>query len=492
MFVNYIALFKKYSLSDTNSRHLSLLSLLAVRNRECEPSMMRSSIAISAVLLQPLTTTVLQSCIALASRLSPLAPRHLFTHTVITMTSTNFRGIILAGVAGYVLQKLIKSSLLPWGPARRVPARNKLAYANIDYSNDILQAKHGKLQKIFERVPEGENRLMKGAETIVFGTDGTMYVLTEEANLISLTDFQPSLDGLKVTAKANFVKDLGIGRPLGGKFSTDGQTLYIADAILGLTRLRNPHDPASKVELVSNAVMDEDGVLTPILYADDVDIGPVSGKVYFSDASSIAPDRLLKKQTWDTLYASKMDLARGVGTGRLLQYDPSTDKVSVLARNIHFANGVAVDESEDFLYLSETFGPRLLKYDLKKGGLQELEVLVDNKDMTGYVDGLDCAGTKCYAVLPSSISPVHKLWNMLPGTVDMFFRTFIMSLPKNFAPPIKKYGGILEVDPSTKAFRYLQDPNGLDIAMLCGVTEHDGKLYLGSLENDYIGVYNLQ
>jgi sugar lactone lactonase YvrE len=410
------------------------------------------------------------------------------------VASTNFRGIILAGVAGYVLQKLFKSNLLPWGPARRVLDHNKLAYANIDHSNDSLQAKHGKLQKIFERVEDGQTPLMKGAETIVFGTDGTMYVLTEESNLISLTDFESSEDGLSLTAKANFVKDLGIGRPLGGKFTPDGQTLYIADAILGLTRLKNPHDPASKVELISNAVMDG-GVMTPILYADDVDIGPISGKVFFSDASTIAPDRLLKSKTWDTLYASKMDLARGVGTGRLLQYDPSTEEVSVLARNIHFANGVAVfvgKDQEETIFLSETFGPRLLKYELKAGGLKGLEVFLDNKDMTGYVDGLDCTGAKCYAVMPSAISPVHKLWSMLPAAVDVFFRTFILTLPRRFAPPVQKYGGVLEVDPSTGAFRYFQDPNGLDIAMLCGVTEHDGKLYLGSLENDYIGVYNLE
>jgi hypothetical protein len=410
------------------------------------------------------------------------------------MASTNFRGIILAGVAGYVLQKLIKSNLLPWGPARRVPAHNKLAYANIDYSNDSLQAKHGKLQKIFERVEDGQTPLMKGAETIVFGSDGTMYVLTEEANLISMTDFESSEDGLSLTAEANLVKDLGIGRPLGGKFTPDGETLYIADAILGLIRLKNPHNPASKVELISNAVMDG-GVMTPILYANDVNIGPISGKVFFSDSSTIAPDRLLKHQTWDTLYASKMDLARGVGTGRLLQYDPSTDEVTVLARNIHFANGVAVfvgKDQEETIFLSETFGPRLLKYELKAGGLKGLEVFLDNKDMTGYVDGLDCSGTMCYAVMPSAISPLHKLWTMLPAAVDVFFRTLLMTLPRRLAPPVQKYGSILEVDPSTGAFRYFQDPNGLDIAMLCGVTERDGKLYLGSLKNDYIGVYNLK
>jgi sugar lactone lactonase YvrE len=407
------------------------------------------------------------------------------------MASTNFRGILLAGVAGYMFQKLFKSNLLPYGPARLVLAENKLSYANIDYSNDSLQAKHGKLQKIFERVEDGQKPLMKGPETIVFGADGTLYVLTEEANLLSLTDFEESDDGLKVTAKVNFVKDLGIGRPLGGKFTPDGQTLYIADAILGLIRLKNPHDPESKVELICSTVVDE-GVMTQILYADDVDIGPISGKVFFSDATDMAPERLLKKNTWDTLYTSKMDLTRGVGKGRLLQYDPSTDHVSVVARNILFANGVAVDETESFVFLAETFGVRLLKYDLKEGGLKGVEVVMDSKDMTGYVDGVDCAGTKCYAVMPSAIVPLHKLWSKLPDAVNVMLRTLILSLPSSLAPPVKKYGGLLEVDMSTGAFRYLQDPNGLDIAMLCGVTEHDGKLYLGSIKNEYIGVYNLE
>jgi hypothetical protein len=43
---------------------------------------------------------------------------------------------------------------------------------------------------------------------------------------------------------------------------------------------------------------------------------------------------------------------------------------------------------------------------------------------------------------------------------------------------VKNDGGMLEVDLSTGVFRYFEDPNGLDIAMLCGVTEHDRKLDL--------------
>jgi sugar lactone lactonase YvrE len=407
---------------------------------------------------------------------------------------TNFRGVVIAAAVGYFFQRLFSDILLPWGPAVKVLASNKLVYADVDYSNDSLQAKHGKLQKIFERVQDGEEALLKGAETIVFGGDGTLYALTEEANLISLTDFETSADDKSiVTAKSTLVKDLGMGRPLGGKFTPDGETLYMADSLLGLTRIRNPQDPASKVELVVSKVMDA-GKMTPISYAIDVAVGPVSGKVYFTDSSDIVPDRVESSNMWDTLYACKLDLMRGRPTGRLLQYDPSTEEVTVLGRNIWFANGVAVDELESFVFVAETFGTRLLKYDLKTGDLKGLEVVVDSKDMTGYLDGADCdssPNTMCYAVMPSKVSPLHKIWSKPPVAVSILLRTLVMSLPRTLVPKVKKYGGLLEVDPATGQFRYLQDPAGTDISMLGGVTVHEGKLYLGSLNNGFIGVYKL-
>ena len=48
------------------------------------------------------------------------------------------------------------------------------------------------------------------------------------------------------------------------------------------------------------------------------------------------------------------------------------------------------------------------------------------------------------------------------------------------------------VDPHTKEYvDLIQDPTGKDIGALTGVTVHDNKLYLGSLENDFVGVYDL-
>ena len=137
----------------------------------------------------------------------------------------------------------------------------------------------------------GKRPLMKGPETVLFDNDGILFVLTEDANLVSLTDFENKNESsdddttkMMMTAKTTVVANLGMGRPLGGTFAPDG-TLYIADAILGLTRIKNPKDPKSKLEIVASTVMDA-GEETRIFFADDVVIGPKTGMIYFTDGTS--------------------------------------------------------------------------------------------------------------------------------------------------------------------------------------------------------------
>ena len=126
-----------------------------------------------------------------------------------------------------------------------------------------------------------------------------------------MTDFERDEKDTKsnvITARATEVAYLGGGRPLGGKLvsNSDGitQTLYAADAIYGLIRVRNiPRVGASEeerkqmkeqiVEIVVKRVKMEDGSFSEIRYADDVDIGPQTGHVYFTDgASSILSEKM--------------------------------------------------------------------------------------------------------------------------------------------------------------------------------------------------------
>lgn len=135
---------------------------------------------------------------------------------------------------------------------------------------------------------------MKGPESVVINpATGTIYVLTEEGNLVRLSDLRleenndDETAATIMTAQTTLTANLGVGRPLGGQFTMDGTILYVADAGLGLIRIQDPENyPKSKVELVANRVQDGDE-MTPILYANDVAVGPKTGMVYFTDCENL-------------------------------------------------------------------------------------------------------------------------------------------------------------------------------------------------------------
>ena len=197
------------------------------------------------------------------------------------------------------------------------------------------------------------------------------------------------------------------------------------------------------------------------------------------------------------MYTAKIDHVRGKKTGRLLQYDPKMDTTSILATGFAFANGVAVDKDESFIMIAETFQFQTLKYHLQGDKRNSLEIMANR--FTGYPDGADCSWKTglCYTPLPTSILPLMKLIAKLPNPFNMAFRNLLMLLPRTMAPKVVPYGGIVEMDPGKNAtspphqIRLLQDPHGKDIGMLTGVTLWDEKLYLGSLHNEFIGVYDL-
>lgn len=215
-------------------------------------------------------------------------------------------------------------------------------------------------------------------------------------------------------------------------------------------------------------------------------------------ATDIAPDRLVQELDWDVMYASKMECVRGKRTGRLLQYDPETDEVTVLARNLYFANGVTVDKEESYVLQSQTYAMRLSKYHLTGPKQGTFETIIESNQLTGYTDGADCSWSssgpsagKCYLVVPSPIIPVMKVIQAIPHPIDQFLRGFLMMLPKSIAPDPVDYGCVVELDMETLAIRVLQDPDATDLTFLTGVAAHDNKLYLGSLHSDVVGIYDL-
>lgn len=449
------------------------------------------------------------------------------------------KGIVLTALIAIKLHK-IGPSIFPHGYPEYIKTEDHHVYGTVDKSNKSLMGQSGKLAKIYERrdvssssknqkSPSNTNTtpaalLLKGHETILFDPKGQMYVLTEQSKLVKIVniketteaerndlDSNPSISSSSSTpssamivtyiAETVEIADLGVGRPLGGAFDSTGSYVYVADAILGLIGVQMPKTKKQKaiVELLASKVQLNDGTWSSIVFADDVAIGPKTGLVYFTDASSIAPDRL-SHNDWDVIHAAKLNILQNSKTGRLLRYDPSTGKVDILASGISFANGVAVNKEETFVLMAETVSGKILKYNLesidndesqqsKTGGT--LEVLVDQ--LLGYPDGMDCSHKtgKCYAVMPVMTKPVRSLAK-LPPMLNLVLRGLMMIIPRSFYPEIKTGGCVVELDPEEgKLLRVLLDPEGDDISDLTGVTVNGDKLYFGSLRNDYIGVYNM-
>ena len=58
-------------------------------------------------------------------------------------------------------------------------------------------------------------------------------------------------------------------------------------------------------------------------------------------------------------------ISTGDKSGRLLKFDPKTNQVAVLLKNLMFPNGVALSKNGDFLLVAETTNCRILKYSLE-------------------------------------------------------------------------------------------------------------------------------
>ena len=47
----------------------------------------------------------------------------------------------------------------------------------------------------------------------------------------------------------------------------------------------------------------------------------------------------------------------------------------------------------------------------------------------------------------------------------------------------------MQVDANTGDYQYYLDPDGSNVAHFAGATYHDGKVYIGSLKNQYVALF---
>lgn len=301
----------------------------------------------------------------------------------------------------------------------------------------------------------------EGPEHIAIGKDSKLYTTVASGNILRMNP-----DG---SAQEVFVNTGG--RVLGFDFDAAGN-LIAADAYKGLLSI----SPDRKIMVLTDKVSGD-----PIRYADAVVVAK-SGKMYLSDASA----RFAPKEWGGTFEAGILDILEQASTGRVLEYDPVNKTTRVVAKGLSFANGVALSQDEETLFVNETGKYRVWKILVSANDLNistpgdQAKLLFDN--LPGYPDnlmrGLD---GKIWLGLVKPRNPTIDNLATKP-----FLRKLTLRLPRVMWPVPKAYGHVIAFTEDGKVVADLQDPSGT-YPETTAVTETNDRLYIQSLHAKGLG-----
>ncbi|WP_373372060.1 SMP-30/gluconolactonase/LRE family protein [Nannocystis radixulma] len=285
-----------------------------------------------------------------------------------------------------------------------------------------------------------------GPEDVETDAQGRVYGGTNAGEVLRL-------DGEAIEVFANTG-----GRPLGLDFAPSG-ALIVADAKKGLLSI----SPEGQVETLVDTV---DGVR--LGFTDDVAVAQ-DGTVYFTDASD-------KFGFGDHM----LDLLEGRPHGRLIKYDPQTKTSTVLAKDLYFANGVALSRDESYVAVNETYRYRISRHWLKGDKAGTTDVLIEG--LPGFPDGVAQSGRGTFWIAMFTVrNPAGDFLAPRP-----FLKKMVANLPRALWPKPAPYGLAIEIDETGKVLQSLHDPSGESVHQVTSVHERDGALYLGHLHRDRV------
>lgn len=257
-----------------------------------------------------------------------------------------------------------------------------------------------------------------------------------------------------VSGETRFFANTG-GRPLGVTFDETGDTLYVADAKLGLLSL----DRNGAVTVLANEAEGE-----PATFADNLDVQR-DGTVWFS-----APTRE------HSLAQVALDVWDSRPSGRLLRYDPQTKTASVKLDNLFYANGIALAPDESFVLVAEFLAFRITRYWLEGERAGTHDVFVDG--LPGYPDNITRTPDGRFLVgLSLERVPGLDKQRPHPWMVKVLYR-----LPAFLKPKAQYPGYLLEFDATGRLLRFAADETADVTAQVTAGTVLPGGDAKGSTE----------
>lgn len=296
-----------------------------------------------------------------------------------------------------------------------------------------------------------------GPEDVVVGTqgrdEGAVFTGTEDGSILRV-----SHDGQRVDRVAHTG-----GRPLGIELDQDGW-LLVCDAHRGLLRV---HPGSGDIEHLADSI---DGV--PMRFCNNAAIAS-SGAIWFSDSS-----RRFSIEQW------KDDFVQHTRTGRLARRDPD-GSIEVVLDGMSFSNGVALAADESFVAVAETRARTVVRHWIGGDRAGQRDLLVD--DLPGYPDNIARGSDGLiWVTIASPVDPVVEVISRGP----MWLRRQVTKIPEKLQPKPKQ---TIRVQAFTDDGTLVHD---CDVAhdgyhMVTGVREHEGRVWMGSLQEAAVAVLDL-
>ncbi len=299
-----------------------------------------------------------------------------------------------------------------------------------------------------------------GPETVTLAPDGTLYLGVMGGNILRIRGHGAAPEVFVNTG----------GRPLG--LATDAQgNLIVADAFRGVLSIAGNGE---------QTVLLRAGADAQISFPNSVTVA-ANGKIYVTDSSTRFP-----AARWgSTNEAAMLEVFEQSASGRVVEYDPQTKQVRVVAHGLSLPNGIVLSADEKRLLVSESGRYRIWelavsadRLDLSKPSASA-RVVLDN--LPAYPDNLT-RGLQ------------GRIWLGLAGQRNVldqlaerpFLRKVILRIPRFMWSMPKPFGHVLAFTEDGTVVADLQDPTGRS-PVTTGATETAEHLYIHNVDGNSLG-----
>jgi sugar lactone lactonase YvrE len=292
-----------------------------------------------------------------------------------------------------------------------------------------------------------------GAEDVVVGHDSAVYTGTEDGAVWRVRDHGARLERVGTTG----------GRPLGLELLPDGR-LLVCDARRGLIAMDTG---SGTIEELTTRVHGQ-----RMVFCNNAAVA-ADGTTWFTDSS-----RLYGIDRW------KADLVENTSTGRLLRRDPD-GAVTVVLEGLRFANGVALAADESYVAVAETGARTVVRRWLSGERAGQTDLLA--QDLPGYPDNIARGSDGLvWVTIASPKDPVVE--GLMRGPTPL--RRAAWRLPAPLQPKPKRTARVMAFDDAGTVLHDRSfDASGFH--MVTGVREHEGRVWLGSLVEPAVAVFEV-